>query len=260
MLRQRVIPCLLLRGSGFVKTVRFKEPKYVGDAMNAVRIFNEKEAGEIILLDIEASGEGRDPRYDVIEDIVSECFMPVAYGGGVTNVDQVARLFQCGVEKVAINTAAHADIQLVESAAARFGGQSVVGAFDVSSKLLGGHRVVRARGRQNTKIEPVVWARRLADAGAGELVVQSVTRDGTKKGYDLDLVRAVVDAVDVPVIAVGGAGGVADLAAVFHHGGAAAAGVGSMVVFHGKHDAVLITMPEQERLDEAMAQVRRESA
>ena len=255
MLRQRVIPFLLLRGSGFVKSVKFKRPTYIGDAMNAVRIFNEKEAGELVIVDIEASEQGREPRYDLITDIVSECFMPVVYGGGIGHPDQAARLFECGVEKVAINSAAFPEPRLIEETAKRFGGQSVVGAFDVTTKLLGGYRVVRSRGTVASKLVPSEWAKRLADAGAGEIVVQSVNRDGTKSGYDLRLVREVTEAVSVPVIAVGGAGSARDIVEVLDTGGAAAAGVGSMVVFHGKHDAVLITRPEQRALDAAAEQL-----
>ena len=254
MLRRRVIPCLLLRGTGFVKGQRFEEPRYIGDAINSLWIFNDKLADEVITFDIEASMVQRPPNFDLLEDLASECFMPVCYGGGVRSLGDMERLFTIGIEKVAVNTAATQRLSLIEDAAARFGSQSVVVCIDAKFEK-GRYRVVSRAAEVTTDWEPAEYAKRLQDAGAGELTIQSVDRDGTKFGYDLNLVRAVTDAVSVPVIAVGGAGTARDLATVVIRGGAAAAAAGSLFVFHGRHDAVLVNMPTEEVLDAAWAAV-----
>jgi cyclase len=255
VLRRRIIPCLLLRGSGLVKTRRFKDPRYIGDAINAVRIFNDKEADELIVVDIEATPEDRPPNFELVRDLASECFMPLAYGGGVRSVDHMDRLFSSGVEKVAVNTACLEDLSLISAGARKFGGQSVVGCIDVRRRAFGGQRVVGRSGGRKTGLAPVEHARRLEGAGAGELILQSVDLDGTKAGYDVPLVREVVDAVRVPVIALGGAGSLDHLAEVIVNGGAAAASAGSLFVFHGRHDGVLINMPSEQALDAAWDRV-----
>ena len=221
---------------------------------NSLRIFNDKLADEVIIFDIEASMVQRPPNFDLLEDLASECFMPVCYGGGVRSLGDMERLFTIGIEKVAVNTAATQRLSLIEDAAARFGSQSVVVCIDAKFEK-GRYRVVSRAAEVTTDWEPAEYAKRLQDAGAGELTIQSVDRDGTKFGYDLNLVRAVTDAVSVPVIAVGGAGTARDLATVVIRGGAAAAAAGSLFVFHGRHDAVLVNMPTEEVLDAAWAAV-----
>jgi cyclase len=248
MLKTRVIPALLLRGAGLVKTTAFKNPVYVGDPINAIRIFNEKEVDELVLLDIAASRTGRGPAFSTIESIASECFMPVAYGGGITTIEQVRRILGLGVEKVVINAAALADPQLVRAAADEFGSQAIVVSMDVKRKLLGRYEVYGDSGTRSTGHEPVAYARRMADLGAGEILLTAIDRDGTMKGYDIELVSKVASAVGIPVIASGGAGTIADFGAASKQGGAAAVAAGAMFVFHGPHRAVLITYPSHAEL------------
>ena len=244
MYRARVIPCLLIRGNGLVKTRRFKEPVYVGDPVNAIRIFSEKEVDEIVLLDIDASREGREPNYELISEMAGEAFMPVAYGGGIRNLDQVRRLIRAGIEKVVINTAATESTDVIRAAADIFGNQAVVGAVDVKRTLLGGYRVVAKSASVGVKVGLDTHVQTLMAAGAGEIFLNSVDRDGMMSGYDIQLIRSVTQNVDVPVIACGGAGTVEHLSQGVHEGGASAVAAGSMFVFHGKHRAVLINYPK----------------
>ena len=252
MLKARVIPCLLLRNNGLVKTVKFREPKYVGDPINAVRILNDKEVDELAFLDISATPAGRGPNFELIADIASEAFMPFAYGGGITTLEQVQQLYATGVEKVILNTAAAADPSLVSRAADLAGSQSVVVSIDVRKSWLGKYGVYTRSGTQEQKIDPVNHAVRMEAAGAGEILLTSVDRDGTMSGYDLDLVAAVSRAVSIPVVASGGAGSVLDFRQAIGSGASAVA-AGSLFVFHGKHRAVLITYPEYAELERALA-------
>ncbi len=243
MYQARVIPCLLLRGHGLVKTRKFKDAVYVGDPVNAVRIFSEKEVDELVVLDIDASREGREPNYELIAEIAGECFMPVAYGGGIRNLEQVRRLIRSGVEKVVINSAATLSTDVITQAAAVFGSQAVVAGIDVRKPLLGGYKVVIKSATQDAGVRLEEHVQRVVKAGAGELLLNSVDRDGTMLGYDLDLIRSVTRAVNVPVVACGGAGTVEHLRQAVHEAGASAVSAGSMFVFHGKHRAVLINYP-----------------
>lgn len=253
MLKTRVIPALLLRGAGLVKTTAFKNPVYVGDPINAIRIFNEKEVDELVLLDIAASRTGRGPAFSTIESIASECFMPVAYGGGITTVEQVRRVLELGVEKVVINAAALADPQIVRAVADEFGSQAIVVSMDVKRKLLGRYEVYGDSGTRSTGHEPVTYARMMADHGAGEILLTAIDRDGTMKGYDIELVSKVASAVSIPVIASGGAGTIADFGVASKQGGAAAVAAGAMFVFHGPHRAVLITYPSHAELSAVLS-------
>jgi len=248
MLTRRVMPCLLLRGKGLYKTVRFKSPQYVGDPINAVRIFNEKEVDELLVLDITATPTGRGPDFELIEDIASECFMPLCYGGGVTTIDQMKRLWRLGVEKISLNSAVFDNPTLVQESCSRFGSSSVVGAFDVKKNLFGRYEVWSHCGTRNTRIDPVRHAVRLVELGVGEILVNSIDRDGTMVGYDLDLLQRIASQVDVPVIACGGAGELRHLADALSSGQVSAVAAGSMFVFHGKHKAVLINYPTQNEL------------
>ncbi len=248
MYRARVIPCLLLRGHGLVKTKRFADAVYVGDPINAVRIFSEKEVDELVLLDIDASRTGSEPNYELIAEVAGECFMPVAYGGGVRSLEQVRRLIRSGVEKVVINSAAFESMDVITQAAQVFGSQAVVGGVDVRKTLLGGYKVVAKSATVETKVKLDDHVRRLVDAGAGEILLNSVDRDGTMAGYDLDLIRQVSRIVTVPLVACGGAGTVEHLRAAVQEGGASAVSAGSMFVFHGKRRAVLINYPADLRL------------
>ncbi len=254
MLRARVIPCLLLKGAGLVKTVGFAAPKYVGDPINAVRIFNDKEVDELILLDIEASRQRRELDYGQIRDIVSEAFMPVTYGGGVRSVEQAQRLVSAGVEKVVVNTAALANMDLVRAMAERLGSSSTVVAVDVKKDWIGRYGVYSAVTGKLVGKDPVAHLQEAVAAGAGEVFVNDVARDGTGKGYDLDLVRKVTAAVNVPVIASGGAGTLEHLREAVA-AGASAVAAGSMFVYVGRHRAVMINYPQYKLLQELFANV-----
>jgi len=252
MLRTRVIPCLLLRGAGLVKTTRFKDPKYVGDPINAVRIFNDKEVDELVMLDITASREAREPPFAAIAEVASECFMPFAYGGGIRSVDQVRRILKLGVEKVIFNTTAWRAPEVLSEASREFGAQAIVASIDVRRRLFGRYEVVVEGGTRGTRTDPADYARRLEEAGAGEIFLTSVDRDGTMSGYDLELIEKVSASVGVPVIASGGARSVQDFRAAADRGAAAVA-AGAMFVFHGPHRAVLITYPTPGELRAALA-------
>jgi cyclase len=250
-----VIPTLLLRQRGLYKTVRFKEPRYVGDPINAVKIFNDKGVDELIILDIEATAHGRGPDFELIESIVSEAFVPICYGGGVATLEQFARLFRLGIEKVALNAAALKTPQLIGEAAAQFGSQSVVISIDVRRTLFNRYEVYGDSGRTRTRRDPVEFAREMQQCGAGELVVCAVEREGTMTGFDLSLTRLVAGAVSIPVIALGGAGTVAHIEEAFA-AGASAVAAGSMFVFHGPHRAVLISYPTERELGRLQGQLQ----
>jgi len=248
VLRSRAIPCLLLKGQGLVKTVKFRDPKYVGDPINAIKIFNEKEVDELTLLDITASSEGRGPSFKVIEEVASECFMPLAYGGGIRTLEDIKKIVSMGVEKVVLNNAAISNPGLIAEAAREIGSQSVVASIDVRRKLFGGYEVMGDRGRVKTGRDPLSFARTLAGLGVGEILLNAIDRDGTQEGYDTELIRLVAAGVSVPVVAVGGAGSLQNLADAIKIGGAAAAAAGSLFVFHGPHRAVLISYPSYDEL------------
>jgi cyclase len=248
MVQTRVIPCLLLQNLGLVKTVRFKAPKYLGDPINVVRIFNDKEVDELVFLDITATREKKRPPFALIEKIAGQCFMPLCYGGGVRNLDDMATLFGVGVEKVAVNTHAVEEPAFVRAAADRFGSQSVIVSIDVKRSWLGRVEVVTQGGRHKTGLDPVRFAAEMEQQGAGEILLNSVDRDGTMTGYDLELIKKVTAAVSIPVVACGGAGQLEHLGAAVHQGGASAAAAGSLFVFQMPHRAVLISYPKAEQL------------
>lgn len=237
---RRVIPSLLLSGGGLVKTRRFKASVYVGDPINAVKIFNEKEVDELFLFDIDASKQRRRPDFGLIESIVSEAFMPIGYGGGVRTVDDVRTLLRLGVEKVALNTAALDDLRFVRELSNSFGAQCVVGVVDVKRDWRGRARVWSHAGRTPRLSDVRAWMKALVESGAGELLVQSVDRDGTLAGIDVGLFESLKACVEVPIVAAGGARGLDDIRAAFEQGltGVAA---GARFVFVGPHRAVLIS-------------------
>jgi cyclase len=247
MLRPRAIPCLLLHRGRLVKTVKFARPQYVGDPINAVRIFNDMEVDEIAVLDIGATADGTGIPYELIGEMASECFMPMMYGGAITSVADARTILSLGVEKVAINSAAAADPLLLTRIADAFGSQAVVAAIDARKKIFGGYRAFARSGKD--AIMPVAeWVTQIAAAGAGEILITSIDRDGTMNGYDLELVKLVTSSVQLPVIACGGAGSIDDMAAVVLQGGASAAAVGSLAVYQGKNRAVLINFPTPAQL------------
>ena len=252
MRRTRVVPVLLLKGRSLFKTTAFAKRVYIGDPINAVKIFNDKGVDELVILDIGASKEGKAPDLGFLKEFSEECFIPLCYGGGVSTVPQAEAILKVGVEKVAINTAALDRPDLIREAAASCGAQSIVGAMDIKRGLFGGAKVARTSPSvKATGLDPVAWARQLEDLGAGEILVNSVDRDGTGKGYDLEVLHSVAHAVGVPVIASGGAGSVEHFSEAVKTGVAAVA-AGQMFVFHGRHRAVLINYPAAQTLDKAL--------
>ncbi len=249
MLLTRYIPCLLLKNAGLVKTVKFKNPKYVGDPINTVRIFNEKEVDELIFLDIEATPQGREPNYKLLSEIADECFMPLAYGGGIKTLEQAVKIFQIGIEKVVINSAAHNNLKLIGDIATIYGTQAVIGVIDVKKSLFGKQEVVSNSATTKHKFTPEAWAQELVEAGVGEIMVTSVDMEGTWEGIDVALIKRITDCVNVPVIAHGGAGKAEHLKDAVRTGGASAVAMGSMVVYQKKDFGVLINFPEKKILE-----------
>lgn len=244
----RVLPCLLYDGTALVKTVRFKKPAYIGDPINAVKIFNEKEVDELVVLDIAAAKRGTGPDLRMVLDVASECFMPFAYGGGVRSVQDVEALVARGVEKVIVNTLLLRSPGVVAEAVREFGSSSIVASVDYRRGLVGGLRVHSASGAPTPR-DVVAHCRAVTeDVGVGEILLQSVDRDGTWAGYDLDTTRAVAEAVSVPVVAAGGAGSVADVRALFETTRATGAALGSMSVYQKRGMGVLITFPPRAAL------------
>lgn len=244
-----MIPALLLRNGGLVKTTRFKDPKYVGDPINAIRIFNDKEVDELMVLDIMASKERREPNYALIEQFASECFMPLAYGGGIRSVAQVKRLFYLGVEKVCLQTAAMESPTLISELANHFGSQSVMVSVDVKKNWLGKPQLYQSA---TGKLMGVAWmdkVRELVSAGAGEVLLNAVDKDGTLMGPDLSFIRQASSAIDVPLIAQGGVSSLSHIKACVD-AGASAVAAGAFFVYHGPHRAVLITYPKYQDLEQ----------
>ena len=249
MLKHRVIPTLLLHNGGLVKTQRFKAPKYVGDPINAIRIFNEKEVDELMVLDISASKKNREPDYALIEQFASECYMPLTYGGGVRTVQQAQRIFASGVEKICVQTAALDNLQLVRQLADRFGSQSIMVSLDIKKDWLGRAKAFAAAQGKTLSTD---WLQLLADlvgAGAGEVLLNAINKDGTLSGPDLDLIRQASEQIDVPLIAVGGVSSLADIKSAVK-AGASAVAAGAFFVYHGPHRAVLITYPKYQELEQ----------
>jgi cyclase len=248
MLRPRIIPCLLLKDHGLVKTVKFKDPAYIGDPVNAIRIFNEKEVDELIVLDIYATKERRKPAFDVIAEIAGECFMPLTYGGGLDSLEDINEVFKLGVEKVSVNTRAIRDPEFVRQIASAFGSQSVIVSIDARKISAREYAVFVENGAVNTKISPLEAALRMEKMGAGEILLTSIDRDGTWTGFDLDLIAPITRALSIPVIVSGGAGRNEHIKQAIDVGGASGVGLGSMAVFQGKDLGVLIKFPSPSEI------------
>ncbi len=239
----RVIPVLLYKRSGLYKSVKFKDNIYIGDPINAVKIFNDKEVDELIFLDIDAYNNPAGPDLDIIKEIASECFMPVCYGGGISSMDQIRTILQLGIEKVSLNRAAVLQPSLVAEASREFGASTIVISMDVKKSFWGKYEVYIENGKKNSKLEAIEFAKKMEDLGAGELLVNSIEKDGTMTGYDLDIISKLASQITIPVVACGGAGNLTDLREAVKTAGASAVAAGSMFVFHGKHKAVLINYP-----------------
>lgn len=247
--RPRIIPVLLMDDRDLIKTVNFKDRTYLGDPVNAVKIFNRKGIDELAILDIGATKNKRDPDFEILKDIATEAFMPLACGGGITTVDQVHELLAIGYEKVIINSALVNKPELISKSACMFGTQSVVVSID-AKMVNGGYRCFISDGLEMVNKTPIQMAIEAEKLGAGEIIINSIDRDGMMNGYDIELVREIVDSVKIPVVALGGAGGIKDLKRVLIEGHAHAAAGGSMFVYYGKLKAVLITAPSEKELTE----------
>lgn len=244
MLYPRIMPCLLVHNKGLVKTVNFKEGKYVGDPINAVKIFNEKEVDELMVLDIDATKENREPDYKMIEDLAVECRMPLCYGGGIKTVEQAEKIFSLGVEKIAISSAAIDNPLIVKELAQKVGTQSVVVVLDVKKKIFGGYEVVTHNATIKTGINPVKLVQELEELGIGEIVINSVDNDGIMKGYDFNIIDKIKEVATVPMTVLGGAGSILDIGKVIKKHGIIGVAAGSLFVFKGKYKAVLINYPK----------------
>jgi cyclase len=256
MLRPRIIPCLLVKNKGLVKTIGFSNPKYVGDPLNAVRIFNEKEVDELIVLDIDATADGREPDYGMIKNLAAECRMPLCYGGGVKTVEQAVRIIKMGVEKVAISCLAVEKPEMVADLAKYVGSQSVVAVIDVRKNKTGAYDIFTHNGTKLRRKNPVDFAGQLGKMGVGEIVINSIDKDGMMKGYDREIVRAIRNVTTVPITVLGGAGTLRDIESLIEEFGVIGAAAGSLFVFKGVYKAVLINYPSRAQKDEIIERTR----
>jgi imidazole glycerol-phosphate synthase subunit HisF len=252
MLKTRVIPCLQLIGDSLVKTVKFKNPDYIGDPVNTVRIFNELEVDELCFLDIRASAENREPPIEILQQISNECFMPLSYGGGLKDFETALRIMSIGFEKLVINTQAYNNPDLITRLSNHFGAQAVVASIDVKKNIWGKYQVFINDGSYKIEVDVVEWAKKLESAGAGEILITSIDKEGTWSGFDVELTKKIADAVSVPVIANGGAGSINDIAEVVKKGKASAVCLGSMVVYQQKGMGVLVNFPDKRNLEAAL--------
>ncbi len=246
MIRPRIIPSLLVHENGLVKTVQFKNPKYVGDPINAVKIFNEKEVDELAIFDLDATVNGNEPNYQLIERLANQSRMPLCYGGGVKTVEQAQKIFGLGIEKIALSSAVIKNPQLISQIADRVGSQSVIVVLDVKKKLFGGYEVYTHNGKKATGINPFLFAAEAQKLGAGEIVINSIDQDGMMKGYDMNLIDKLREVITIPVTVLGGAGSLDDIQKVIQKHGIIGVAAGSLFVFKGKYKAVLINYPSKE--------------
>ena len=245
MLRPRIIPSLLVHGKGLVKTVKFKNPKYVGDPINAVKIFNEKEVDELAVFDIDATVLGREPDYGLIEKLANQSRMPICYGGGVKTVEQAQKIFGLGIEKIALSSSVINDPKLISKISERVGSQSVIVVLDIKKKLLGGYEMYTHNGKQSTGIDPITFAVKAQELGAGEIIINSIDQDGMMKGFDMNIISKIREIVTIPVTVLGGAGNINDIKKVIQKHGIIGVAAGSLFVFKGKYKAVLINYPDR---------------
>ncbi len=248
MLRLRVIPALLIKDDGLVKTIKFSKPRYVGDPINAIKIFNDKEVDEVVILDISATNRYNGINFDLLKRIAKEAFMPLGYGGGIKDVETAKKIFNIGYEKIVLDSAALSNIDLISNIANISGSQSVVVCVDVKRNMFGKFRVFNYVEKKIENLDVIEYVRRVESSGAGELIIYSVDRDGTMQGYELELLQQVTKEVNIPVIALGGAGSLDDFVKAIEQSGVSAVAAGSLFVFYGKHRAVLITYPEKSFL------------
>lgn len=245
MLRPRIIPSLLVHEGGLVKTVNFKNPKYVGDPINAVKIFNEKVVDELAIFDIDASVLGKEPNYKLIENLALQSRMPLCYGGGVKTVEQAQRIFGLGIEKIALSSVVSQNPDIITQIASKVGSQSVIAVLDIKKKLLGGYEVYIHNGKKATGKDPIKFVEELQLLGVGEIIINSIDQDGVMKGYDLNLISKIREQISVPLTVLGGAGSLGDIKKVIDTHGVIGVAAGSLFVFKGKYKAVLINYPNK---------------
>jgi len=250
MIQARIIPCLLLKNKGLIKTYKFKESRYIGDPINAVKIFNEKEVDEIVLIDIEASKNNRKPDFNLISRIGKEAFMPMVYGGGIKTIEDAKKVLSSGFEKISLNSLILNNKNAISEFSKYFGSQSIIVSIDVKKNINGKYEVYDYLSGKSIKKNPIEYAIESEEKGAGELLINSVDKDGTMEGYDLELIHKISYNTTIPVIALGGAGSLFDFKQIINEGGASAASAGSMFVFQGKHKAVLINYPNRKEIDD----------
>jgi cyclase len=246
MVHARVIPCLLLSHDGLVKTIKFKDPKYVGDPINAIKIFNEKEVDELTVLDIDATREGKKPNLPLLKKLASECFMPMAYGGGITTLHDIRDVISIGVEKIIISTRAVEEPGFIKKAAQVYGSSTIVVCIDYKSTFLKGKKVTSRCGGKTSKYSPLEFAKLMGEMGAGEIILNAIDKDGTMAGYDWEEITKIANSVTTPVVALGGAGKTADLQKALAETNVSAVAAGSLFVFHGEQRAVLINYPDKD--------------
>ena len=250
MFRPRVIPVLLLKDKGLIKTVKFNKSRYIGDPINAVRIFNDLEADELVFLDIYASKEKRTISLDLVKEIGDEAYMPFAVGGGINKLTDVEKILKAGAEKVVLNTVLYTNVELIKEISKRFGSQSIIASVDVKKNFFGKNIACIKSGKDKVSVPLIDYIKNIEQMGAGEIMINSIDRDGVMKGYDISLIKRVSENVDIPVIACGGAGCLNDMREASIKAYASALAAGSLFVYHGPRNAVLINYPEKEELNE----------
>ena len=252
MLQTRIIPCLLLKDDSLVKTVNFKKPAYIGDPVNTARIFNELEVDELTLLDISATSNKKKPNFKILAELANECFMPLAYGGGINDFEDAKKIFQIGIEKVIINSIAFSKPAFITELAEHFGNQAIVASIDVKKNMFGKYQVFSNSGTKKQKVDPVDWAQELEQLGAGEILLTAIHQEGTWMGFDINIIEKISNAVNIPVIANGGASSIEDIGKAVKQGNASAVSLGSMVVYQNKGMGVLVNFPDTEKLNKVL--------
>jgi cyclase len=246
MLRPRIIPSLLIHDKGLVKTIKFKDPKYIGDPINAVKIFNEKEVDELAVFDIDASVFGYEPNYNLIEKLAKQSRMPICYGGGVKTTKQAQKIFNLGVEKIALSSSIIQNPALISEISEKVGSQSVIAVLDVKKKLFGGYEIFTHNGKKATGMSPFKFAKKFQELGAGEIVINSIDNDGMMSGFDMNLIAKVREAINIPLTVLGGAGSLEHIQKVILNNGIIGVAAGSLFVYRGIYKAVLISYPSKE--------------
>lgn len=252
MLQKRVIPCLLLHKNGLYKTEKFKKPTYIGDPINAIKIFNEKEVDELIFLDIDASKEKKEPNYKMIEDIAGECFMPLCYGGGVKTIEQMKKIYALGVEKISLSSQAVLNPMFIKEATNIFGTQSVIITLDIKKDFWGKRKIYIYNGTKNTKLDPIEFIKYIELFGVGEIVINSINNDGMMNGYDIEFLKEVKLNTKVPIVALGGAGNFEHIEEVINISNVDAVACGSLFIYQGPLKGVLIHYPSYEKIQEIL--------